>query len=220
VLFTLSIALPVILAAAAFFLFGRKDENEEVFESRGGVAFRSRPGVQPMRDKDGKLAYRAVSYTPWPVEEGTEGKQLRIDVGPVNRTEKETYVFDRVLQKESEVLAVTLPRPMGVIFEEDARAQRVVVADLVEGSPAHQRAQVAKMDTRRRQEAVLCGDVLRACTCTNFVYQDSALFGAKAPTRTIVMYGADKQKWTQVMGALKKGDKADGGVTLILERPL
>lgn len=58
--------------------------------------------------------------------------------------------------------------------------------------------QVAKMDTRRRQEAVLCGDVLRACTCTNFVYQDSALFGAKAPTRTIVMYGADKQKWTQV----------------------
>jgi len=28
VLFTLSIALPVILAAAAFFLFGRKDENE------------------------------------------------------------------------------------------------------------------------------------------------------------------------------------------------
>lgn len=24
----------------------------------------------------------------------------------------------------------------------------------------------------------------------------------------------------QVMGALKKGDKADGGVTLILERPL
>lgn len=219
-MFTLSVALPIVLAAAAFFLFGRRDESEETFESKDGVAFRGRPGVQPMRDKDGKLAYRAVSYTPWPVEEGTAGKQLRIEVGPVDRKEKETYVFDRVLQKDSELLAVTLPRPMGVVFQEDARANRVVVADILEGSPAHQRAQVAKMDTRRRQEAVLCGDVLRACTCTNFVYEGNAIFGAKAPTRTIVMYGADKQKWTKVMGALKKGDKADGGVTLVLERPL
>ncbi len=52
---------------------------QEVFESRDGVAFRSRPGVQPLRDKDGKLAYRAISYTPWPVEEGTEGKQALHD---------------------------------------------------------------------------------------------------------------------------------------------
>ena len=32
------------------------------------------------------------------------------------------------------------------------------------------------------------------------------------------MYGADKQKWLQVMGALRKGDKSDGNVTMIVER--
>jgi hypothetical protein len=57
-----------------------------------------------MRDRDGKLAYRAVSYTPWPVEEGSAGKQLRIDVGPVNRQEKATYVFDRCLHNGGTVL--------------------------------------------------------------------------------------------------------------------
>jgi len=62
-----------------------------------------------MRDKDGKLAYRAVSYTPWPVEEGTEGKQLRIDVGPVNRTEKETYVFDRSPSQPLARLRLSMP---------------------------------------------------------------------------------------------------------------
>lgn len=48
--------------------------------------------------------------------------------------------------------------------------------------------------------------------------QTQALWGAAAPKRTIVLYGADKQKWPQVMGALRKGDKSDGHVTLIVER--
>ena len=42
------------------------------------------------------------------------------------------------------------------------------------------------------------GDVLRACTCTNMVYASQSLFGAKAPVRTIVVYGADNQKWPKV----------------------
>ena len=54
------------------------------------------------------------------------------------------------------------------------------------------------MDSAKRDSAVLAGDVLRACTCTNFVYQTTALFGAKAPSRTIVVYGADNQKWSKV----------------------
>ena len=62
------------------------------------------------------------------------------------------------------------------------------------------------MDAKRRQEAVLCGDILRACTTTNFVYQGNAIFGANAPTRTIVVYGADKQKWPKVCPA--HGNKA------------
>ncbi len=42
------------------------------------------------------------------------------------------------------------------------------------------------------------GDVVRGVTCTNFVYPTQALFGASAPRRTIVLYGADNQKWPQV----------------------
>lgn len=33
-----------------------------------------------------------------------------------------------------------------------------------------------------------------------------------------VVYGADKQTWASIRGALRKGDKADGAVTLVLER--
>lgn len=48
----------------------------------------------------------------------------------------------RVLPQPSRVLSVSLPRPMGVVFEEDSRSQRLIVCDLVEGSTAYQRAQV------------------------------------------------------------------------------
>lgn len=53
----------------------------------------------------------------------------------------------RLLSQPSQVLSVTLPRPMGVTFEEDSRSQRLVVCDLVEGSIAHQRAQVKFADS-------------------------------------------------------------------------
>jgi hypothetical protein len=37
----------------------------------------------PERDKNGNLAFRAISYTPWPVPSDYEGERLRIDVGPI-----------------------------------------------------------------------------------------------------------------------------------------
>jgi hypothetical protein len=37
----------------------------------------------PERDKFGNLAFRAISYTPWPVPSDYEGERLRIDVGPI-----------------------------------------------------------------------------------------------------------------------------------------
>lgn len=46
------------------------------------------------------------------------------------------------------------------------------------------------------------------------------LFGAQRPERSIVVYGADGQRWKAVMEALQKGLVADGEVTLVLERPL
>jgi hypothetical protein len=33
-----------------------------------------------------------------------------------------------------------------------------------------------------------------------------------------VVYGADKQPWARVRAALRKGEKSDGEVTLVLER--
>ncbi len=32
----------------------------------------------------GELAFRPISYTPWPVDESYEGERVRIAVGPVN----------------------------------------------------------------------------------------------------------------------------------------
>lgn len=66
-----------------------------MFESQDGTVFQSPPGVQPERDKQGQLAYKAVSYTPWPVEQGSEGDRLRVKVGPIGRQQNQTYVFDR-----------------------------------------------------------------------------------------------------------------------------
>ena len=108
--------------------------------------------------------------------------------------------------------------------------------------------QVSRLSKQSLGHSVQIGDVLRACTCTNFLYETSALLGAKAPVRTTVLYGADNQQWpkvcnpynspstslerrtcridwqfkitAQVMNALKRGDSADGEVVLVLERPL
>ena len=43
----------------------------------------------------GELAFRAQSYTPWPVDSAFEGQRLRIPVGPVQGRTPRTYVFKR-----------------------------------------------------------------------------------------------------------------------------
>ena len=48
----------------------------------------------------------------------------------------------RILPQPSKVLAVSLPRPMGIVLEEDTRRGRVVVSELAEGSEAAKRAKV------------------------------------------------------------------------------
>lgn len=47
-------------------------------------------------------------------------------------------VFGRELRKPSKIIEVVLPRPLGIIFEEDAARQRVVVSAFVPGSHADQ----------------------------------------------------------------------------------
>ena len=48
----------------------------------------------------------------------------------------------RRLQGPSKLIQVVLPRPMGVIFEEDARHQQAVVVGFVKGSIAEQKMKV------------------------------------------------------------------------------
>lgn len=194
-----------------------KPGSDQVFDDPAtGVYFESPEGTSPERDKKGELAFRPISYTPWPVEAGTPGERLRIDVGPASSTSARTFIFDRRISN-SDILKVRLPRPMGLVFEEDKAKRQVVVAEFVEGSEAEQRNKVAKLNQSWRSVAQV-GDVLRACTCTNLVYATKSLLGVQAPIRTIVLYGADNQKWPKVMAALKAGTRSDGDVTLVLER--
>jgi hypothetical protein len=51
-------------------------------------------------------------------------------------------VFEKVLPGGSDIVAVTLPRPLGVVFEYDEARKRAVVAETVPGSNADQRAKV------------------------------------------------------------------------------
>lgn len=51
--------------------------------------------------------------------------------------------WSRTLPQPSKVLGVSLPRPMGVVLEEDVRRGRVVVGGFIEGSVAEKRAKVA-----------------------------------------------------------------------------
>lgn len=61
-----------------------------------GTVFQAPEGASPERDGRGELAFRAISYTPWPVEEGAEGERLRIDVGTVGERQPRTFVFSKV----------------------------------------------------------------------------------------------------------------------------
>lgn len=68
-----------------------------------------------------------------------------------------TYVFNKLLPQPSELLTVTLPRPLGVVFEFDTRLKRAMVVDVVEGSAAAQRQKVAGLNPRLAKETVQPG---------------------------------------------------------------
>jgi hypothetical protein len=221
----IALAVPLAAAAAALAYLLRpvpaelKDSGQVFEDEASGFLFHTpEEGTVPERDKFGNLAFRAISYTPWPVPTDYEGDRLRIDVGPIAAREARTFVFNRLLPQPSELLTVTLPRPMGVVFEYDQRKKQAVVAGVVEGSAAEQRRKVAGLNRSLLKESVQDGDVLRGVTCTNFVYPTRALFGAVPPQRHVVVYGADKQTWANIRGALRKGEPKDGPVTLVLER--
>ena len=56
----------------------------------------------------------------------------------------------RKLRQPSKIINVVLPRPLGIVFEEDARRQRVVVESFIPGSHADKLAKVLTRASRKR----------------------------------------------------------------------
>ncbi|GMH33601.1 hypothetical protein BSKO_01435 [Bryopsis sp. KO-2023] len=221
--FLIAIAIPIVVAvvSVAYLLRPLPEDaanREEIFsDPETGIVFEGPEGTSPERDQKGELVWKAISYTPWPVSEGTDGEKIQIEVGPVKAREKRSYLFEKIVKGPSELIAVSLPRPLGIVFAE-GRDKTVVVGDLLQGGAAEQKKKVAQIDRSLLKSAIIEGDVLRAITCTNFVYPTQALFGVVPPERHIVLFGADGQSWPKVTNALRKGDKEDGDVTVVVER--
>ena len=220
-IFAASIITPILaFAAAATFIFTRSRSDNIFNDPDTGATFEAPEGTEPLRDRYGELAFRAISYTPWPIQAGEDsGEAIRIEVGTVGATQLRTFLFEKILPQPSQLIVVKLPRPLGIVFEEDTRTGRAVLAEIVPGGNADQRRKKASLDPGLSTTAPKEGDILRACTATNIVYRTGALmFGAQTPERAIVVYGADKEKWPAVATALRRGLLADGEVTLVLER--
>eukprot|EP01025_Chloroclados_australasicus_P044868 TRINITY_DN4889_c0_g1_i11.p1 TRINITY_DN4889_c0_g1~~TRINITY_DN4889_c0_g1_i11.p1 ORF type:complete len:331 (+),score=48.29 TRINITY_DN4889_c0_g1_i11:41-994(+) len=225
--FLIALSIPVIVAVIVIAYALRPldkevEEREELFQDpETGVIFEAKEGALPERDRRGELAFKAIRYTPWPVEEGYEGERVRIAVGKCDQPQLRTFVFPKILPQPSQIILTTLERPLGIIFEEQKIAKRVVVTELVENGNADQALKIAKIGGGGLGNVAMTGDVLRATTCTNIVYPTGALlFGARMPERHIVVFGADGATWPEAMTAFKKGLKQDGQVTLVLERAL
>lgn len=52
--------------------------------------------------------------------------------------------MSRILRQPSAIVSITLQRPMGIIFEEDARQKRAVISGFMAGSPAAQLSEVSR----------------------------------------------------------------------------
>lgn len=91
----------------------------------------------------------------------TSDGQLHCNLSSPHRT----FVFNKLLPQPSELLMVTLPRPMGVVFEYDQQKKRAVVADVMEGSAAEQKQKVAGLNPNLAKESVQTGELLSVAEC-------------------------------------------------------
>ena len=121
------------------------------------------------------------------MEEEAVGEVVR--VGPVGARAPRSFLVGR-RHPLGRLVVVELEKPWGLVFEEDP-AGAAVVGDVVEGSAASRRNAVAKLRGTEATDAVLPGDVPRACTAINFVYGPGGLAGVAPPQRTVVLFGAD-----------------------------
>lgn len=69
---------------------------------------------------------------------------------------RRTFVFEKLLPHPSKLIKVTLPRPLGIVFEEDERRQRVVVGSFVEGGLAEQEYKVRAPWAHHKHPLAVC----------------------------------------------------------------
>ena len=134
--------------------------------------------------------------------------------------ETPAQVKDLRFKKDSEVVTVTIPRPLGIVFEEklDGIYQKIVVDEVLEGSNA------SKADVK-------VGDVLRITTAVfnvPGVIDVTAWLNPPKSSNCKAFYVADQKPFDKVMDAIKSHavpvDTLDGPmeveeVGLVLERP-
>lgn len=179
------------------------------------------------RDASGRMVYAPRGFYYDGVMPDDEGERIKVEVGVVGARQKRTFVLRKVLSSSSsssgsDILEVTMERPLGITFERDTEGM-VRVADFVEGSRAGRAAAVERLqgvNNAGQRAAAKRGDVLIAFTTTTLSFGPRAqLLGDLSGTkRVVVLFGADRQPWSKVVSALKAGLVADGPVTLLLER--
>ncbi|GAQ83728.1 hypothetical protein KFL_001590160 [Klebsormidium nitens] len=163
---------------------------------------------------------------PQPEEE--EPVDVKVPVGFVGETSDTVFSVRKLLPAPSVLVTVTLPKPLGIVFEESRIRKRVVVADLIPGGNAEQAARVVQMfgtvrtsgrdgASARTGAAVQKGDVLRGLTTTQCIVD---LFGVRAPRRASVYFDTKNRRWGEIMGAFGAVKVSDGEITLVLERKL
>ncbi|CAK9205981.1 unnamed protein product [Sphagnum troendelagicum] len=164
---------------------------------------------------------------------GAEEVRVKIQVGQVGNCSESVYFFHKIFGASSSIVVVTLPKPLGIVFEEsqwrDGNGKcRVVVAGLIPGGNADRASRVAKLFhggsklMRNQNQPVFDGDVrpgdiLRATTTVGVIVD---FLGIRRPQRVIDVYKVDGRPWHLIMRALNASFVADGDVTLVLERRL
>ena len=165
--------------------------------------------------KTGKAVWRGENTKEVGNGEGFETEFL-FDLGG----ETPAQVKDLRFKKDSEVVTVTIPRPLGIVFEEklDGIYQKIVVDEVLEGSNA------SKADVK-------VGDVLRITTAVfnvPGVIDVTAWLNPPKSSNCKAFYVADQKPFDKVMDAIKSHavpvDTPDGPmeveeVGLVLERP-
>ncbi len=107
------------------------------------------------------MVFRVVSYTPIPVEPGYQGERIRLKVGPVSQRQPRTFVFPRLMTQPSEILVVSLPRPLGIVLEWNELGRTASVVQLLEGSAAEKKSKVrSALLADLRQDYALYSSVL------------------------------------------------------------